>query len=98
MNNAPGAGSAADRLQSVAISACGPCPRARQQRIPPVSETRASAASGMFATGVDAENRSALLDKELQQISIIPAELDYSARAPEAKPLGQSARVGPQDI
>lgn len=52
----------------------------------------------MFATGVDAENRSALLDKELQQISIIPAELDYSARAPEAKPLGQSARVGPQDI
>jgi hypothetical protein len=53
---------------------------------------------GDVATGVDPENRSAVLDKELQQISTIAAELDYSARAPQAKPPGQGARGGPQDV
>ena len=45
--------------------------------------------------GVDAEDRNTLLDKELQQISVIAAEFDNPARWPETQPLGHCFDVSP---
>ena len=47
---------------------------------------------------VDAEDGNAPLDKELQQISVIAAELDDPARRPEAEPLGHRFDVSPRVI
>jgi len=47
---------------------------------------------------IDAEDGNAPLDKELQQVAVIAADLDDSALRPEAQPLGHHLDVSPSVI
>ena len=54
--------------------------------------------TGNVRRRVDAEDRDPPLDKVLQQISVIAAELNDPARGPQAEPLGHRFDVAPRVI